>query len=592
LTNNRINELSSDGTNPAEKGSIDGGQIFLDSISDRGVDYIFYNSGSDFYPILEHFSEWDLEGRKKPERILCLSEHTALCMAHGYSMLTKRAQVVLVHAGIGILQFGGALHNAHRGRAPILLASGRAPYTFENELEGGRDSPHHWDQEVFDQAGPLREYTKWQYELKTNSNLPHIVGRALQIANSEPEGPVYLLLPRELLAEEKVSVSRGTNAAGRPKYGIPRPPEVDNESLQKMTDLLLESENPIIITEYLGRNESSVESLVRLSELLSIGVMELSRRRTNFPTTHPNYLPGFPKEDFESSDLIFLIDVDVPWIPAAYKVRSDANLIQIDIDPVKTRFPQWGFPVDIAGTGSTRVAIPRLNHIIEEKLRGSGTRKERIVNRATRLSSRHDLLRSKFGETTGSEKSTNSSNFRAVLSIFNQIKNPECIVMNEAVSCSRIVENYVDSTLPSTFFGIGGSSLGDGVANSLGLKLAAPPRDVVCFTGDGSFVYSNPVATLWTASKYHLPIIVIVVNNGGYFAMKRSIDSFYPNGVSRKTNHYAGVQIEPEPDYVAIAKACGVVGWRVENRSQIEDTLRQAFQESRAGKPVLVDVVT
>ena len=109
-------------------------------------------------------------------------------MAQGYSMITRKAQAVLVHAGIGVLQFGGALHNAHRGRTPVLLASGRAPYTFENELAGGKDSPHHWDQELFDQPGSLREYTKWQYEVRTNANLRQVVARALQIANSEPQG--------------------------------------------------------------------------------------------------------------------------------------------------------------------------------------------------------------------------------------------------------------------------------------------------------------------------------------------------------------------------------------------------------------------
>lgn len=569
---------------------LDGGKLFLNIISELGVDYVFYNPGSDYYPILEHFAEWDLKGKKNPGRIMCLSEQLALCMAHGYAMLTRRAQLVLVHADIGTLQFGGALHNVCRGRVPVLLASGRAPYTFENEVEGGRDSPHHWDQDLFDQAGVLREYTKWQYEVKTNANLHHIVNRAFQVANSEPQGPVYLILPRELLAEKYYPLN-SKNARSPLRYQVPALPEADLESLERMADFLLDAENPIIITEYSGRNESSIVNFVRMSEVLSIGVMELSRRRTNFPTTHPNYLATFPKSDLESADLIFLIDVDVPWIPSSHKIRSDAKVIQIDLDPVKSRYPLWGFPIDVSAFGSSATTLSKLVRIVEKKSRKLN--KDQINDRAAKLKSRHDFLRSKLQEAAISrEKSIGSVSVEFVLAFLNRIKQTDCIIMNEGVSYTKTIENYLDTTLPGTFFGLGGSSLGEGMGNALGLKLAAPARDVVCIIGDGGFVYSNPISTFWAASKYRLPILTIMINNGGYVAMKRSVDKFYPEGISRRMNHYAGVQIEPEPDYLGVAKASGTVGWRVESYSQVENAFTNAFRETRAGKPALIELVT
>ena len=279
--------------------TVDGGQAFLEIISELGADYLFFNPGSDFYPILEHLSD----SNEKPKQILCLSEQLALCMAQGYSMITRRAQVVLVHVGIGTLQFGGALHNAHRGRTPVLLASGRAPFTFEDEMPGGKDSPHHWDQELFDQLGSLREYTKWQYEVRTNANLRYVLARALQIANTEPQGPVYLVLPRELLAQK--FELKDHDPAFKSRHKPPSAPSVDPEVLARMADALSKSERPLIITEYLGRNPSSIKSIVELSEALSIGVTELSRKVTNFPSTHPHYLPTFPKEDIESADSHF-----------------------------------------------------------------------------------------------------------------------------------------------------------------------------------------------------------------------------------------------------------------------------------------------
>jgi acetolactate synthase I/II/III large subunit len=562
---------------------IDGGKLFLDAVSDFGVDYIFYNPGSDYYPILEHLAAWQEEGKKKPGQIMCLTEQLALCMAHGYSMATQKAQIALVHAAIGTLQFGGSLHNVHRGRAPVLLVSGRAPYTFENEQEGGKDSPHHWDQELFDQPGPLREYTKWHYELKTNVNLRHVLARAFQVANSEPQGPVYLILPRELLAEKfETPVARS-----QLRYQVPAPPEPDSESLEKITDLLLAAEKPIIVTEYLGRNKDSMLNLVHLSELLSIGVMELSRRRTNFPTTHPNYLPTYPKSDLESADLIFLIDVDVPWIPASTKIRSNAQVIQIDIDPVKSRYPMWGFPIDVSASGSSTTALPKLRQIIEKKLGNDS--KKKIADRAAKLKSRHDALKSKLRETA--EKSSSSVTVESTFALLNRMKKMDCIIMNEGVSYTRAVEDYIDSAWPGTFFALGGSSLGDGIGNALGLKLANPAQNVVCIIGDGGYVYSNPLSCFWAMSKYELPILTILINNGGYLAMKRSVDKFYPGGVSKRTNKYAGVWIDPEPDYVGVAKACGTTGWRVEKSSEIEIALTNGLREISNGKSALIELV-
>src|SRR5690242_12683987 len=180
--------------------SSDGGSSFLELLAAYNVDCLFYNPGSDFYPVLEQLSKFQVEGRKTPRPVMCLTEHLALSMAHGYAMQKGRAQAVMVHVGLGTMELGGALHNISKGREPVLIIAGRSPYSFEGELEGGRDRPYHWDQELYDQLGLARQFAKWTYELKTNSNLHHVVARALQIANSEPKGPTYLVLPRELLA--------------------------------------------------------------------------------------------------------------------------------------------------------------------------------------------------------------------------------------------------------------------------------------------------------------------------------------------------------------------------------------------------------
>jgi len=177
---------------------------------------------------------------------MCLTEHLALSMAHGYAMKKRRAQAVMVHVGLGTMELGGALHNISKGREPALIIAGRSPYTFEGELEGGRDRPYHWDQELFDQLGLARQFVKWTYELKTNSNLHHVLARAIEVANAEPRGPVYLVLPRELLAEKQESVK----VLPLSRFSPPSPPAAEKVSLEKFADVLLDSESPIVFTEY------------------------------------------------------------------------------------------------------------------------------------------------------------------------------------------------------------------------------------------------------------------------------------------------------------------------------------------------------
>ncbi|MDA4111388.1 MAG: thiamine pyrophosphate-dependent enzyme, partial [Thaumarchaeota archaeon] len=142
-----------------------------------------------------------------------------------------------------------------------------------------------------------------------------------------------------------------------------------------------------------------------------------------------------------------------------------------------------------------------------------------------------------------------------------------------------------------TYFAIGGSSLGDGLGNALGLKLANRDREVVCITGDGGFVYSNPISVYWAARKYEIPIMTIILNNGGYRAMKGAVQRAYPEGFSARKNAYSGVSLTPQPDYVMIAKACGASGSVVENTKQLSVAIKTGFEDMKDKKSVVIDAV-
>src|SRR5262249_38663269 len=172
---------------------------YLALLARRGIDYLFANAGTDFAPIIEAFAKAKVLGRKVPEPILVPHENVAVSMAHGYWLMTGRMQAVMVHVGPGTAHSMNGILNASRQRGPVLTTPGRTPIN-EGGVAGARNNFIHWAQEHFDQGAMVREFVKWDYELRNPEQLETVVDRALAVARTEPRGPVYLSLPREVLA--------------------------------------------------------------------------------------------------------------------------------------------------------------------------------------------------------------------------------------------------------------------------------------------------------------------------------------------------------------------------------------------------------
>ena len=202
---------------------------YLALLADRGVDYLFGNAGTDFAPLIEAYAQSAQTGVAVPRPILATHENLAVAMAHGYGMVSRRVPAVMVHVSVGTANMVCAALNAARENVAILLTAGRSPLT-ETGLLGSRDGYIHWAQEMYDQAGMIREIVKWDYELRNAEQLTTVVDRALAIAATEPRGPVYLSLPREVIAApvsdfEPPSPSRLSAAAPRrrTRTRLPRP---------------------------------------------------------------------------------------------------------------------------------------------------------------------------------------------------------------------------------------------------------------------------------------------------------------------------------------------------------------------------------
>src|SRR5262245_19370310 len=298
------------------------GTALIEALREAGVSFIFANLGSDHPAIVESLAEASATGRPAPKLITCPNEMVALSAAHGFAQVTGRAQAVLVHVECGTQALAGALHNAAKGRVPVLIFAGASPFTQEGEMRGGRNEFIQWIQDVFDQRGILRGYVKYDNEIRTGRNIKQMVYRAMQFAHSDPKGPVYLMAAREVLEEETAS------AQAHPESSPPIAPcAISALDVEAIVADLLKARSHLVVTSYLGRNPQAVDELVRFCRRLAVGALESVPNYVNFPTDDPLYQGNQWNEPVQNraldeADLVCRLLIDKPWIPSVNKPRK------------------------------------------------------------------------------------------------------------------------------------------------------------------------------------------------------------------------------------------------------------------------------
>ena len=560
-----------------------GSEVFVEMLNANGVEYLFLNPGSDTFPIQEAMAKFIAKGKPVPKAILCLDEATAIAAAHGYFMVSGRPQVVLVHTDLGTLQLGGGVHNAQRGHAGIVLCAGRVPATFDGELTGGRTQDIHWIQEQPDQAGILRNYTKWDYELRRSENIQHVMQRAFQIASSQPYGPVYLMLPREVLMEGMTEFK----VLPVERYGPVTTPQADPDALARAAEMLRKAQSPLIITGHSGRNHGTVAAMVELAELVGAPVVSDSTH-LNFPTTHALYAGLNPQPYLKDADVVLIVDHDVPYIPAHGKPGPEARIIHIDIDPIKQTIPMWLFPTDLLLHADSAKAIPALVEAAKELMTEADH--ARILERSQLIKDRHQRQRQEAVQLALSHADRSPITPQWLSYCLNQVIDQDTIFLDESVTNSRVVVQYLERSRPGTLYKSGGSHLGWGLGAALGTKLAEPDRTVVAAVGDGAFVYGCPTSTLWTADAYGTPFLAVIYNNQLYNAPKRHLKEAYPESYSASTDNWIGMDITPSVDFAMLAQACRAYGELVQEPGDVKPALERALEQVRGGKAAVLDV--
>jgi len=547
-------------------------EAYLELLAARGVDYFFGNAGTDFAPIIEAYAKREAQGQVLPRPLTVPHEIPAVAMAHGYAMVTGRPQVVMVHVNVGTANASGGIINAARANAPILFSAGRTPLT-EGSLPGSRNRQIHWAQESFDQASMLREYVKWDYELRMGAQLETVVDRALALATTEPTGPVYLTLPREVLAERLQEIEYFDPPRLRPEAErVPDPAAIDQAARA-----LLAARNPIVIAKASGRDERAVKPLVTLAETLGVPVFEWYHSHVNFPQHHPLHAGYDPTPHLADADVVVVAESDAPWFPKLRAPRPEATIIQIGQDPLFSRYPIRGFAVDIGLGGAPRLTFAALTEAVTRL----GLDRPVAAERRQRWEAEHRRI---FEAAAAAARKVEGDRPIDMLGLSRAIG-------ERLDDATMVVNEYdLDTTQtcfrsPGTYFGAPASSgLGWGLGAALGAKLASPDKTVICTVGDGSYIFGAPLAAHWVARAHHLPVLFVIFNNRAWNAVKRSVTAYAPEGWSRRTGVMPMSELEPAPDYELVARSCGGWGERVEDPSMLPKMLDEALRVVREEK--------
>src|ERR1700730_14001914 len=353
-------------------------QAYLARLAERGIDYVFANAGTDFAPVIESLA-MNANGRRKfPKVITVPHENVAMAMAHGYYKIAGKPAAVMVHVTVGTGNTVNGLMNAARDNIPILLAAGRTPIT-ETGHHASRNRPIHWGQESFDQGGMVREFTKWEYELRSGQPVAAIVDRALDIAMSEPRGPVYLTLPREVLSDAATAPRRDE---ARPLGAMAAVPS--QEAIDAAADLLAAAQFPLVLTSALGRSPEAFAAFAALTEEFALPVAQGEPNDLNLPSNHPMNLGFDVKALLPRADVVLVLDAPVPWVPKAVSPGRDDKIIHISPDPLQTQYPFRDFEADLLITGTTRGALPLLREALRKRMKRDDVETRRTAIAALR----------------------------------------------------------------------------------------------------------------------------------------------------------------------------------------------------------------
>lgn len=570
-----MNTEQRNGVNP-EADTVSAADVLIQQLAASGIDYFFANGGTDFPPIVEAFARAEERGDTVPRPMVVPHETAAIAMAHGVYLVTGKAQAVMVHVNVGTANAINGVLDASRENVPMLVMAGRSPYS-EIGHHGTRTRYIHWAQEMFDQAGMLREAVKWDYELHLPDQASDCVARGLQVAMTAPRGPVYLSLPRDTLAAPSV---RGVVADAR--RALPAPAAADAGSIEQAADWLATAKAPLVITANAGRTPRGFDALTALADRCALPVVSFHQRFANLPSAHPMNFGTQPRPLLNEADVILVVECDVPWIPSIENPPEGCRVIHIAEDPGFSRYPMRSFPADLSIAADGALALEALTEALASRANAAA-----VETRRNSLTDRSRALHASWRASSDPRDGAITPEF--ISRCVSEAVGEDAVVVNEY----PLRLEHCPREQAGTYFGLSpAGGLGWGLGAALGIKLAQPEKLVVATLGDGAYIFANPTACHWVSEAHDVPVLTVIFNNQLHGAVRNATMAMYGKGAAARSNGRILADLSPTPAFEKNVEASGGAGFRVESAEALPGVLAEAARIVREeGRQALVNVL-
>jgi thiamine pyrophosphate-dependent acetolactate synthase large subunit-like protein len=553
-----------------------GAEILWETLIAADVKYVFGTTATGMSPIFDAMTI-----RPGPTWIMSIAESQATAMAHGYELASQTPGVLLV-PGVAIPSTMNMLYNAWKDRSSLVVfsdgPSGAIP--FRNMF-----------QQMEDWVEPMIQFTKWRWKLDDPRHISEISRRAIKLAQTAPGGPVHVRIPLDVLGTKKVRQTIYPQS----RFTIPVEMRPKPELIEATAKAFLEAKKPIITVGSEVSRAGANRELVELAELLGIPVAQGYSVYGDFPFRNPLWAGfhglGAPRGAMAGADVFMSLGIQMPGpgIFTSPPPRS-AKIIEARVE-----YQDIGmtYPTDIAIAAGVKETIVDLTDAI--KSMATAERLEKISaprlaaareEQAIRDTARRDEARAMWDSSPMS--------WARLSAELDQGLDEDAIVVPELDY--RTPLHWLDFNLgrKKVIGQTTGFALGWGIAAAEGVKIAEPDRQVVCLVGDGALLFGE-IESLWAASRYEIPIIIVVTNNQSYDNERNRLQDRSPLYTNKNTREQwkdiTGYLGNPDVDFAGLAKSFAIAGERAETPADFRKALKRARSATREGRPYLIDAM-
>jgi acetolactate synthase-1/2/3 large subunit len=566
--------------------------VIADLIKRFDFPYIALNPGASYRGLHDSLVN---HNDNDPPMLLCQHEKIAVQIAHGYAKASGKPMIAIVHDIVGMLHAVMGIYYAYIDRVPVFVIGATGPMD-----EGKRRPWIDWIHTANVQGNALRDFVKWDYQPGGIDGVADSFARAYSIMMTEPQGPIYMCYDawlQEAPLTKPIALPPATAA-------VPTRLAPDPQALEEAATRLLRAEWPVLMAEYVGRNATGFDDLVKLAETLAAPVYDVESR-LNFPTAHPLNLSG-TKDTFRPADLIVTLDTrnweapthEPDWTTRSATSIAPANCEWVDIGFASIEISKWStdyqrFPaVAQRILADTALALPALTEICSRRIAADGTLRERIAKRRDTVAARHRALREDWREQAKENwDAAPMTVARLVSEVWEAIKGEDWVLTANTLNdwALRLWDFDRGYRHPGKYLGTGTQ-----IGMSIGVALAHKDKGrlVVDFQPDGDLLFDT--GALWVARRYEIPMLVVMHNNRAYWNdWNHQIEMAHHRGTAVERAHVGQDIVDPPPDFAAIARG---FGWYaegpIERPGDVAAALTRAIAQVKAGTPALLDTIT